>query len=95
MYCSCYQYDSKRTQYTIDMVYGHIRMEKLVCILGLISFAYGVDFRVDPLVLINNQGLVRGHKATDGDYSIFLGIPYAHVDSSNPFGVSSGQLTVI
>ncbi|CAB3256697.1 unnamed protein product [Arctia plantaginis] len=42
--------------------------------------------RVDPLVLINGQGLVRGYRATDGDYSVFLGVPYAKVDPEDPFG---------
>lgn len=46
-----------------------------------------IDVRVDPLVL-TKQGLVRGQKATDGDYSMFLGIPYAKIDPANPFGVS-------
>ncbi|CAG9577494.1 unnamed protein product [Danaus chrysippus] len=43
--------------------------------------------RVDPLVK-TNQGLFRGVKADDGDYSMFLGIPYAIVDENNPFGPS-------
>lgn len=44
--------------------------------------------RVDPLV-DTKVGLIRGLKADDGDYSMFLGIPYADVDENNPFGVSS------
>lgn len=58
----------------------------VLCIVGCM---YGAEVRVDPLVLISGQGLVRGQKATDGDYSIFLGIPYATVDTDNPFGVSN------
>lgn len=27
-------------------------------------------------------------QAEDGDYSMFMGIPYATVDEKNPFGVS-------
>lgn len=46
-----------------------------------------IDSRVDPLVLID-QGLVRGEKSSNGQYSSFLGIPYAQVDYENPFGVS-------
>ncbi|XP_063375128.1 juvenile hormone esterase-like [Cydia amplana] len=46
---------------------------------------HGALPRVDPLVLIN-QGLVKGIKASDGDYSKFLGIPYAKVDLDDPFG---------
>ncbi|KAL0839254.1 hypothetical protein ABMA28_016016 [Loxostege sticticalis] len=33
-------------------------------------------------------GPIRGLKATDGNYSMFLGIPYAKVDPDNPFGPS-------
>ncbi|XP_013141526.1 PREDICTED: acetylcholinesterase-like [Papilio polytes] len=43
--------------------------------------------RVDPLV-DTNVGLIRGLQATDGDYSMFLGIPYAKVNHTNPFGPS-------
>ncbi|XP_041983342.1 esterase FE4-like isoform X2 [Aricia agestis] len=43
--------------------------------------------RLDPLV-DTNQGLIRGLQADDGAYSKFLGIPYAQVNSSNPFGGS-------
>ncbi|XP_047989303.1 carboxylesterase 4A-like [Leguminivora glycinivorella] len=48
---------------------------------------YGALQRVDPLVLIG-QGLVKGIKASDSDYSKFLGIPYAKVDLNNPFGAA-------
>ncbi|CAH0731230.1 unnamed protein product, partial [Brenthis ino] len=44
--------------------------------------------RLDPLV-DTPQGLIRGLKADEGDYSMFLGIPYAKVDENNPFGASS------
>lgn len=54
----------------------------------LISYVQSYNLRIDPLVLIN-QGLVRGQKASDGDYTSFLGIPYAVVDEDNPFGVST------
>ncbi|XP_053619564.1 juvenile hormone esterase-like [Plodia interpunctella] len=43
--------------------------------------------RVDPLVN-TNLGLIRGLRAAGGDYSMFLGIPYAFVDDANPFGPS-------
>lgn len=46
-----------------------------------------VELRVDPLV-ITPQGLIRGLRANDGDYAMFLGIPYGIVDYENPFGVS-------
>ncbi|XP_063530127.1 juvenile hormone esterase-like [Cydia strobilella] len=48
---------------------------------------HGALQRVDPLVLID-QGLVKGIKAGDGDYSKFLGIPYAKVDLDDPFGAA-------
>ncbi|CAH0668887.1 unnamed protein product [Spodoptera exigua] len=63
-------------------------MEKIIlCVLFLVASAFG-EPRVDPLVLISSQGLVMGHRATDGDYSKFLGIPYARVDAADPFGPS-------
>ncbi|XP_063635630.1 juvenile hormone esterase-like isoform X2 [Cydia splendana] len=57
-----------------------------VNILFLVN-VHGALQRVDPLVLID-QGLVKGIKASDGDYSKFLGIPYAKVDLDDPFGPS-------
>lgn len=54
----------------------------------LISYVHSANLRIDPLVLIP-QGIVRGQRATDGDYTSFLGIPYAVVDEENPFGVSA------
>lgn len=57
--------------------------------LSLLSFVINTNglARVDPLV-DTNVGLIRGLQATDGDYSMFLGIPYANVNHTNPFGVS-------
>lgn len=55
-------------------------------LLCLICNSYGLP-RVDPLV-DSKVGLIRGLTSSDGDYSMFLGIPYATVDPSNPFGVS-------
>ncbi|XP_026739429.1 juvenile hormone esterase-like [Trichoplusia ni] len=43
--------------------------------------------RIDPLV-DTKVGLIRGLRATDGDYAMFMGIPYATVDGANPFGPS-------
>lgn len=34
-------------------------------------------------------GTVRGVRAKDGHYSMYLGIPYAKVNKSNVFGVSN------
>lgn len=56
-------------------------------IVYIIRNVFGAS-RVDPLVS-TGVGLIRGVKAPDGDYSMFLGIPFAEVDAANPFGVSS------
>ncbi|KAL4711653.1 hypothetical protein ACJJTC_011361 [Scirpophaga incertulas] len=45
------------------------------------------NFKLPPLVL-TKVGLIQGLAAEDGDYSMFLGIPYGQVDHGNPFGVS-------
>ncbi|XP_026739430.1 esterase B1-like [Trichoplusia ni] len=51
-------------------------------------FNYGTAMsRIDPLV-DTNVGMIRGLRATDGDYAMFMGIPYATVDEANPFGLS-------
>ncbi|CAB3256517.1 unnamed protein product [Arctia plantaginis] len=47
----------------------------------------GAFTRIDPLVE-TKLGLIRGLRASDGDYSMFMGIPYATVNESNPFGPS-------
>lgn len=61
---------------------------RFICVIA-ISFQYvGAVPRVDPLV-DSKAGLIRGQAATDGDYSMFLGIPYGTVDAANPFGVST------
>ncbi|XP_052738196.1 juvenile hormone esterase-like [Bicyclus anynana] len=57
----------------------------LIYVLCLVISVYCIDSKVDPLVIIG-QGLVRGTKSSDGSYSSFLGIPYALVNTSNPFG---------
>ncbi|XP_059060028.1 juvenile hormone esterase-like [Achroia grisella] len=61
--------------------------EFMLLSLFVISYVASTDIRVDPLVLIK-QGLVRGRRVTDGEYSEFLGIPYANVDLEKPFGPS-------
>uniref|UniRef100_A0A1L8D6M4 Carboxylic ester hydrolase n=1 Tax=Plutella xylostella TaxID=51655 RepID=A0A1L8D6M4_PLUXY len=60
---------------------------KCLSVILTLEYVVGAQVRVDPLVLIN-QGLVRGEKAVNGDYSSFHGIPYAQVDAANPFGAS-------
>lgn len=42
--------------------------------------------RVGPLVQ-TSQGPIRGLQADDGDYPMFLGIPFGKVQEDNPFGV--------
>ena len=55
-------------------------------------FQYGISVsRIDPLVG-SKVGLIRGIRSADSDYAMFLGIPYATVDRSNPFGVSEKQV---
>ncbi|KAJ0179122.1 hypothetical protein K1T71_004834 [Dendrolimus kikuchii] len=44
--------------------------------------------RIDPLV-DTNTGLIRGLVSDNGQYAMFLGIPYGVVDKENPFGVST------
>ncbi|XP_059061156.1 acetylcholinesterase-like [Achroia grisella] len=55
---------------------------------SIIQYGQSTDLRIDPLVE-SNVGLIRGLRASDGDYSMFLGIPFAKVNESNPFGNSS------
>lgn len=47
----------------------------------------GALAEADPIVS-TTVGLIRGVRADDGDYNMFMGIPYGHVNQSNPFGVS-------
>ncbi|RVE43395.1 hypothetical protein evm_011980 [Chilo suppressalis] len=48
--------------------------------------------KVDPLVN-TKLGLIRGVRANDGDYSMFMGIPYAQINASNPFVAAIPQHT--
>lgn len=59
--------------------------ESSLLMLALFSLDYvsSQDFLVNT-----SQGVVRGVAATDGDYAMYLGIPYGQVVDSNPFGVS-------
>ncbi|CAH4033058.1 acetylcholinesterase-like [Pieris brassicae] len=45
----------------------------------------------DPLLVEAPQGQFRGVPADDGDYTMFLGIPYGRVDPENPFGAAEPQ----
>ncbi|XP_034838911.1 cholinesterase-like [Maniola hyperantus] len=55
----------------------------LVLVLGYVE----AGVRVDPLVQ-TDQGLIRGLEADDGDYSMFMGIPYGKLKEDNPFGAA-------
>ncbi|XP_034838912.1 esterase FE4-like [Maniola hyperantus] len=61
-----------------------------LCLVLLVGISEGRE-RLDPLVQ-TNQGLIRGQRGEDGDYYMFLGIPYGQVDENNPFGVSTPHL---
>ncbi|XP_047506273.1 esterase FE4-like isoform X3 [Pieris napi] len=45
------------------------------------------DTNSRPVILTKN-GLVRGLKSPNGDYDMFLGIPYGKVRQENPFGIA-------
>lgn len=66
---------------------GNSKMLGLGCLVLLTLGIVQARIRLDPLV-DTQQGLIKGLRADDGDYSMFLGIPYAKVDGENPFGVS-------
>ncbi|GBP32970.1 Bile salt-activated lipase [Eumeta japonica] len=56
----------------------------ITCVFVFLSYVDCANIKVDPLVL-TSRGPVRGKRAIGDDYSVFLGIPYAQVDLSNPF----------
>uniref|UniRef100_A0A2A4JU91 Carboxylic ester hydrolase n=1 Tax=Heliothis virescens TaxID=7102 RepID=A0A2A4JU91_HELVI len=60
-------------------------MRAVVLLASLCGLVHGL-YRVDPLVSIKG-GLIRGLQSSEG-YAQFLGVPYAVVDESNPFGAS-------
>lgn len=51
-------------------------------------FCLSVVCGEDAPLVGTTQGLVRGLAANDGDYYMYLGIPYGAVDLNNPFGVN-------
>ncbi|CAH0592564.1 unnamed protein product [Chrysodeixis includens] len=55
-------------------------------LLCLIQYGTAMS-RTDPEV-VTNVGSIRGLKASDGNYDMYMGIPYATVDVTNPFGPS-------
>ena len=60
-------------------------MVLVVCILMCLGLAEGM-VRLDPLVDAP-AGLIKGLRADDGSYSMFLGIPYGQI-GENHFGVN-------
>ncbi|XP_041983340.1 esterase FE4-like isoform X1 [Aricia agestis] len=55
------------------------------CFILLILCQVQGSQRIEPLVQ-TEVGLIRGLQAEDGDYAMFLGVPYAKVNEDNPFG---------
>ncbi|KAJ8704764.1 hypothetical protein PYW08_012084 [Mythimna loreyi] len=62
-------------------------MKTLPLIFLLLKCTQGLP-RVDPLV-DTSAGLIRGLQSQDGDYAVFLGVPYAVVDENNPFSAAT------
>ncbi|KAI5635051.1 carboxylesterase family domain-containing protein [Phthorimaea operculella] len=57
--------------------------------LGLYFFLTHVQGKIsEDLVADTSIGSIRGVRADDGDYTMFLGIPFAKVNESNVFGES-------
>ncbi|XP_045782975.1 cholinesterase-like [Maniola jurtina] len=65
---------------------GSGKMLKIPLLILILGYAEA-KVRVDPLVQ-TGQGLIRGLEAEDGDYSMFMGIPYGKVKKDNPFGAA-------
>lgn len=68
----------------MDLMCTNIVLVIIICLCDEISGT----LKQEPIVS-TNLGLIKGLPAPEGDYSMFLGIPYATVDPLNPFGVSS------
>ncbi|OWR53773.1 carboxyl/choline esterase CCE006a [Danaus plexippus plexippus] len=62
-----------------------------ICVLAVCVAHVWSKLRVDPLVQ-TKSGLIRGLRADDGHYSMFLGIPYAEINVNDPFGPASSDL---
>lgn len=56
---------------------------KLLAVISIVQVVKASD-----LIIHTNVGTIRGIRATDGDYHMFLGIPYGQVNKYNPFAVS-------
>lgn len=61
----------------------------ILTISTILLFANNVKAVLEQNPIVNAPaGSIRGVRADDGDYSKFMGIPYATVDDDNVFGVS-------
>ncbi|CAG9791742.1 unnamed protein product [Diatraea saccharalis] len=80
-----------RIELSIYLVrYSTVKMLELYLSMFILTVLFGnvtATPKVDPLVN-TNLGLIRGVRATDGNYSMFMGIPFARVNTSNPFGAA-------
>lgn len=54
----------------------------------IVQNVVGLQKTNEDLIVNSNVGVIRGLEASDGDYDMFMGIPYGKVDEANPFGVS-------
>lgn len=58
-----------------------------IVIAGLLVYSLVTEAEKDPVVKMR-MGSIKGLKAADGNYDMYLGVPYARVDENNVFGVS-------
>lgn len=64
-------------------------LDKIIIFILIQSFQRSLETDVEDFPIVDTKvGRIRGIKATDGEYYMFMGIPYAKVDEENPFGVS-------
>ncbi|CAB3221764.1 unnamed protein product [Arctia plantaginis] len=55
----------------------------------LIFLVCTVNSEIKDLLVETDIGFIKGLRADDGDYTMFLGVPFAEVNTSNPFGVAT------
>ncbi|CAB3241217.1 unnamed protein product [Arctia plantaginis] len=55
----------------------------------LIFLVCTVNSEIKDLLVETDIGFIKGLRADDGDYTMFLGLPFAEVNTSNPFGVAT------
>lgn len=71
----------------MTVIYGYFN-SLLFSTLLILIVAYWLYDKDSDLIVKISQGWVKGVRALDGDYRMFIGIPYATINRSNPFGVS-------